>query len=160
MAILIQLLVIFIILVIVYALYVHNKEQFQHFFSLFPDLSTVKFPRLFSEYKVVVFVPEGSADAIRRVVGEAGAGVIGNYSHCSFSSRGIGRFRPEEGAHPAIGSVGNLELVEEERIEFLVSHKNLDHIVEILRKAHPYEEPAIDIYPLHRIPEKPAIHRH
>src|SRR4030067_928831 len=67
--------------------------------------------------KIVVFVPETHADAVREAIGKAGAGKIGNYTHCSFSSQGIGRFKPEEGAHPAVGKIGKIESGREERIE-------------------------------------------
>jgi hypothetical protein len=100
------------------------------------------------QVKLVVFVPESHADAVRTALGEAGAGTIGNYTYCSFSSKGIGRFRPEEGARPTIGSVGSLESVNEERIEVVCERKLLDVIVESMKKAHPYEEVAYDIYPL------------
>ena len=66
-------------------------------------------------YKIVVFVPVTNADTLREAMGNAGAGVIGNYSHCTFTSTGIGRFRPVEGAHPTIGEVGKFESVEEEK---------------------------------------------
>ena len=69
--------------------------------------------------KIVVFVPESHTDIVREAIGKAGAGKIGNYTHCSFSSKGVGRFKPEDGAHPAIGKVGKLESVQEERIEFV-----------------------------------------
>ena len=62
--------------------------------------------------------------------------------------RGVGRFKPEEGAHPAIGEVGKLEEVEEERIEVTVADEFVSEIVAAIRAAHPYEEPVIDIYPL------------
>ena len=64
-------------------------------------------------FKIVVFVPESHTDIVREAMGKAGAGKIGNYTFCSFSSKGIGRFKPEEGAHPAIGEIGKLEAVEE-----------------------------------------------
>ena len=67
--------------------------------------------------KIIVFVPLTHADIVRQAIGDAGGGKIGNYSHCSFSSNGIGRFKPLEGAHPAIGEVGKFEEVQEERIE-------------------------------------------
>ncbi len=67
--------------------------------------------------KIVVFVPLTQADVVRKVMGDTVAGIIGNYSHCSFSSKGISRFKPLEGANPAIGQVGQPEEVEEERIE-------------------------------------------
>jgi len=66
--------------------------------------------------KIVVFVPETHADIVREAMGRAGAGVIGNYTFCSFSTKGIGRFKPEEGAHPNIGEAGKFESVPEERI--------------------------------------------
>jgi len=98
--------------------------------------------------KIVVFVPESHADAVREAMGAAGAGKIGNYTHCSFSSSGMGRFKPEEGAHPAIGSVGIPEVVSEERIEVVCSRNLLGDVVAAIKKVHPYEEVALDIYPL------------
>ena len=98
--------------------------------------------------KIVVFVPESHADAVREAMGKAGAGEIGNYTYCSFSSKGIGRFKPEKGAHPSIGEVGKLESVAEKRIESVCERKNLADIIKEIKKAHPYEEVALDIYPL------------
>ena len=98
--------------------------------------------------KLVVFVPFAYADAVRAAMGKAGAGKIGNYSFCSFSCRGIGRFKPDDGAHPAIGEVGKSEEVEEERIEVVCTRENLAAIVEAIKKVHPYEEVVIDVYPL------------
>jgi hypothetical protein len=98
--------------------------------------------------KLVVTVPEEASDKIRQAIGQAGGGKVGNYEFCSFSSKGTGRFIPTEGANPAIGEVGLSEQVTEERIEFTCEKAKLPMIVAALRKAHPYEEPAIDIYPL------------
>lgn len=97
-------------------------------------------------YKVVVYVPLQHADAIRQAIGEAGGGRIGNYSHCSFSSRGIGRFVPHEGAKPVVGEAGKLEEVEEERIEFVCEETCLQDVLVAIRAVHPYEEPAIDTW--------------
>lgn len=99
-------------------------------------------------YKLVVYVPVADADKIREVLGKAGAGRVGNYDFASFSVLGTGRFRPLEGARPAIGQVGKLEQVEEERIETVAAEEDLDWIMEQLRKNHPYEEPVIDVYEL------------
>lgn len=99
-------------------------------------------------YKVVVFVPVGNADELRKVIGDAGAGHIGNYSHCSFSSRGTGRFTPEEGSKPSIGEIGKPQHVEEERIEFVCEKELLPKVLEAIRGAHPYEEPATEVYQL------------
>jgi hypothetical protein len=97
-------------------------------------------------YKLVVFVPLTHADIVREAMGKAGAGKMGNYSFCSFSSRGVGRFRPEIGAHPAIGEVGTLEMVEEERIEVLCSAEVVGDVIKAMREVHPYEEVAYDVF--------------
>lgn len=98
--------------------------------------------------KIVVFVPLDAADAVRAALAEAGAGRIGLYVSCSFSSRGTGRFRPLKGAKPHIGKPDQPEEVEEERIEMVCDSDLLSKALERLRAAHPYEEPAIDVYPL------------
>jgi hypothetical protein len=101
-----------------------------------------------SQHKIVVFVPVTHADAVRDAIGRAGGGSSGNYTHCSFSVRGIGRFQPEQHAHPAIGQVGRLEEVEEERIEIACDSLRVKDVVAAIVKAHPYEEPALDIWAL------------
>ena len=98
--------------------------------------------------KIVVFVPETHSDVVRKAVGEAGAGKIGNYSHCTFSSRGQGRFMPLSGASPTIGEVGKSEVVDEERIEFICDKDSLNKVIEAIKKVHPYKEVAFDVYPL------------
>lgn len=98
--------------------------------------------------KLVVYVPQNQADTIKQALGQAGAGKIGHYSHCSFSVAGTGRFLPLKGAHPAIGRVGKLKEVAEERIETVCYQKVLPKILTAVKKVHPYEAPAIDIYPL------------
>lgn len=98
--------------------------------------------------KLVVFVPETHADAVRDALGKAGAGKIGNYSYNSFSTKGIGRFRPEKGANPAIGKIGKLEEVQEERIEVACEKNQVNTIIKAIKKAHPYEEVVVDIYPM------------
>lgn len=100
-------------------------------------------------FKITVTVPETHADLVREAMGQAGAGRIGNYSHCSFTVKGIGRFRPEKGANPFIGEEGQLESVEEEFIEMNCSKQKLEAVVKAIKGAHPYEEPVIDIYPLY-----------
>ena len=98
--------------------------------------------------KLVTFVPETYADIVRAAIGEAGGGVLGNYDNCTFSTKGIGRFRPLKGANPTIGKVGMLESVSEERIEVTVQAEKLDAVVKAIKSIHPYEEIPIDIYPL------------
>jgi hypothetical protein len=100
------------------------------------------------KYKLVVYVPIENADAVRQSIGEAGGGKIGNYSSCSFSSRGTGRFKPESGANPHIGEVGKPESVEEERIEVTLDAQIVGNVIAAMKRAHPYEEVAYDLYPL------------
>jgi len=101
------------------------------------------------KYHLIVYVPVQNADAIRAVLAACGAGRIGNYDACSFSARGTGRFRPLKGADPHIGNVGSVEEVEEERIEVVVSDDtDMKELLQEIRKAHPYEEPAIHILPM------------
>ena len=97
---------------------------------------------------VVVFVPETHTDVVREAMGKAGAGKIGNYSHCTFSSKGIGRFRPESGANPYIGEIGKPEEVAEERIETVCAGENIDAVIKAMKEVHPYDEVAFDVYPL------------
>ena len=102
-----------------------------------------------TQYKLVVYVPISHADQVREAIGNAGGGKLGKYSFCSFSSRGTGRFKPEEGAHPYIGKVGELESVEEERIEVTVFNADIvENVIAAMKKVHPYEEVAYDLYPL------------
>ena len=98
--------------------------------------------------KIVVFVPETHADIVRQAMGEAGAGTVGDYKFCSFSVKGVGRFIPLENAHPAIGQIGKLEEVKEEKIETVCFKDELDKIIRAIKKVHPYEEVALDVYPL------------
>ena len=98
--------------------------------------------------KLVVFVPLTHADIVRKAMGETGAGIVGDYKYCSFSVRGVGRYIPLETAHPFIGKVGKLEEVEEGRIETVCYKKDLDKIITAIKKVHPYEEIALDVYPL------------
>ena len=100
------------------------------------------------QVKLVIYTPLTHADIVRSALGEAGAGRIGNYSFCSFSSRGVGRFLPNEQANPAIGEIGKFEAVEEERIEVVCAKDMVKDVVEAVRAVHPYEEMAYDIYPL------------
>jgi len=98
--------------------------------------------------KISTTVPQENADAIREALGRAGAGAIGNYSFCSFSVTGKGRFMPNSKANPHIGKENELEIVEEEQIEVVCERINAKSIIKALKKAHPYEEPIIDIFPL------------
>jgi dinuclear metal center YbgI/SA1388 family protein len=98
--------------------------------------------------KLVVYVPTEQCKQVKEALGNAGAGAIGNYSHCLFSSSGIGQFLPEENANPYIGDKGKLEQVNEERIETLFPDYLEKKVVQAMIKAHPYEEVAYDLYTL------------
>lgn len=98
--------------------------------------------------KLVVYVPLAQADQVRIAIGSAGAGHIGNYSHCTYNSKGIGTFLPQEGANPVIGQVGILEEVEEVKIETIFPASKQKEVIKAMLKAHPYEEVAFDVYPL------------
>ncbi|WP_066293378.1 Nif3-like dinuclear metal center hexameric protein [Bacillus sp. FJAT-29937] len=109
----------------------------------------VLFPTYETELKkLVVFVPEDSADDLKKALGDAGAGAIGHYSHCSFESSGIGQFLPGEGTNPFIGEHGKLESVKELRIETIFPAHLEKRILKAMFLAHPYEEVAYDIYKL------------
>ena len=94
------------------------------------------------------FQNTGNADEIRKVLAQAGAGCWNKYDNCSFSVKGVGRFRGLKGSNPAIGEAGKIEEVEEEKIEVICPYDKLEKILKTVKQAHPYEEPAIDIYPL------------
>jgi dinuclear metal center YbgI/SA1388 family protein len=102
--------------------------------------------------KWVVFVPAENADAVREAMFAAGAGHIGDYSHCSWSATGVGQFLPQDGATPTIGSVGIVERVSEDRIEVIASSRLRGHVLASMRASHPYEEPAFDVFELAPVP--------
>jgi dinuclear metal center YbgI/SA1388 family protein len=106
--------------------------------------------------KLVVFVPADAAERLRQAVTEVGAGRIGAYDSCTFSTRGEGRFRPLDGAEPAVGVVGSVEVVDEVRVESVYPRALRGEVVEAMRAAHPYEEPAFDLLQLAEIPGGPA----
>jgi dinuclear metal center YbgI/SA1388 family protein len=98
--------------------------------------------------KVTTYVPVADADRVRQALARAGAGVIGDYDSASFSTAGEGRFRPLDGAHPTIGEVGTLEVVDEVRIECVLARAARPRVVAAMLAAHPYEEPAYDVVEL------------
>ena len=105
------------------------------------------------EYKLVTFVPEASLEKVSAALFDAGAGRIGKYSSCSFRSPGTGTFFGEAGTNPAVGESGRLEQAPEVRIETVVPIDKVVMVVEALRNAHPYEEPAFDLNQLAAAPE-------
>jgi len=99
-------------------------------------------------YKLVVFVPEGDLKRVQRAIFSAGAGRIGRYEMCSWRTGGVGSFTPLAGTRPAVGERGKYEEVDECRLEVLAERSKLSRVIEAVKKAHPYEEPAFDVYPL------------
>lgn len=99
-----------------------------------------------SLYKFIIFVPLGSQEAIRKAICGSGGGRLGDYSCCTFSTRGKGTFLPGKDAQPYIGKTGQLSVIDEIRMECIVEEKDLGGLVKAAIKAHPYEEPAYDIY--------------
>lgn len=98
--------------------------------------------------KLVVFVPIENQEAFSNAMFEAGAGKIGEYAECSFSSEGTGTFKPIGNANPAIGELNRRSEVQEVKLEFLISSHKLNSLLKAMRANHPYEEVAHDIYPL------------
>jgi len=98
--------------------------------------------------KLVVYVPVTHADSLREAICHAGAGQIGHYSECTFSTSGTGTFRPEEGTSPYIGSTGELERVPEVRLETIVPRPALHRVLQAMLTHHPYEEVAYDLFPM------------
>ena len=98
--------------------------------------------------KIFVTVPKENLEDVRAAMCNAGAGVIGNYTFCSTSTKSVGTFITNDNANPYIGEQNKLEFVEEEKLEVICDIENVKDVIQELRKKHPYEEPAIDIVPL------------
>lgn len=96
--------------------------------------------------KIIVSVPKEHADALRLAIAEAGAGELGNYTHCSFSMSGTGRFLPNNESTPAYGDVGEVASVEEEQIHTFCAPEKLDDVVKAIKQAHPYEEVVLETF--------------
>ena len=98
--------------------------------------------------KVVTYVPLESVDAVRGAMGDAGAGTIGDYTHCSTSIENEGTFLGGTGSDPAVGAAGQMERVDERRLMMVSSNRGLAEVLAALRSAHPYEEPPVHVIPL------------
>ncbi|MCZ6697614.1 MAG: Nif3-like dinuclear metal center hexameric protein [Planctomycetota bacterium] len=108
------------------------------------------------ECKFVVFVPPGDVDRVADAVFDAGAGRIGAYEKCSYRLRGEGTFFGTEATDPVVGRRGRLERVDEIRLEVIVPKNRINDVAAAVRRAHSYEEPAFDVYPLERLPSDKA----
>lgn len=96
--------------------------------------------------KIIFFVPPEHASVVRNAMFLAGAGRIGNYEHCSFESLGVGQFRPMEGSSAFVGKVGELERLEELKVEMVCEKKIIRQVIEAMKEAHPYETVAYEVY--------------
>jgi hypothetical protein len=102
---------------------------------------------------LVVYVPRESTRSVLSAVFEAGAGTIGDYEECAFVVAGRGQFRPVRSAAPAIGSVGGVSYVDEDRVEVVLRRRLRAEVVRAMLRAHPYEEPAFHVLPTAEVPE-------
>ena len=98
--------------------------------------------------KILVTIPVENVNEVRNTICNAGAGIIGNYTNCSTTTKCIGTFKPNDAANPHIGERNKLEFVEEEKLEVVCDINKVKKVISKLREVHPYEEPAIDIIPL------------
>ena len=131
------------------------------------DLEPLAPPPPQGRCKIVVFVPAGdpsagsggALEAVRAAAFAAGAGHIGLYTECSFASEGEGTFLPGERARPAVGKRGRRNALREHRLEVLVDEARLGKVLAAVARAHPYEEPAIDVYPMRAVAPGAGIGR-
>jgi len=101
-----------------------------------------------NQFKLVVFVPESHLSKVADAIHKAGGGIIGEYSHCSFNTKGKGTFKGSDRSNPVIGQRNLVETVDEIKLEIIVDKWNLNSAIDYMRSAHPYEEVAFDVYPL------------
>lgn len=96
-------------------------------------------------YKFTVFIPDTHLEEVKQALFEAGAGHIGNYSHCCWQVKGTGQFMPMAGSQPHIGNHDEIERVAEWRVEMVVAENKIESVIQALKQAHPYETPAYDV---------------
>ena len=102
-------------------------------------------------YKICAFVPESAIEKVKQAMFDAGAGKIGAYDSCCWQTLGQGQFRPLEGSSPTIGQQNLIETVEEYRIEMVCEDRLIQTVVAAMKRSHPYEEPAYDVWKLEDI---------
>jgi len=111
------------------------------------------------QYKVITFVPVNDVNKVADALYAAGAGAIGNYSHCGFQSDGTGTFKPLKGSNPTIGKHGKVESVNEIKLETVVPSAKVAAVIAALRQSHPYETPAFDVFRHHDVETKIGLGR-
>lgn len=102
-------------------------------------------------YKLCVFIPSSHLEQVKSAMFEAGAGRIGQYDCCSWQTLGQGQFRPLTHSQPFIGQTGQLETVDEYKVELVVENQLIKSVISAMKQAHPYEEPAYDTWLLAEI---------
>lgn len=99
-------------------------------------------------HKLAFFVPVSHVEVVKAAVFAAGGGRIGDYDHCAWQTLGQGQFRPLDGSQPFLGQVGQVEVVEEWKVELVVADERVRQVVAALKQSHPYETPAYEVWPL------------
>jgi hypothetical protein len=99
-------------------------------------------------YKLAFFVPDSHVEVVKAAVFAAGGGRIGDYDHCAWQTLGQGQFRPLDGSQPYIGQSGQVEVVEEWKVELVVADELIAQVVAALKYSHPYETPAYEVWRL------------
>ncbi|MFK0311442.1 NGG1p interacting factor NIF3 [Pseudomonas sp. NPDC090233] len=99
-------------------------------------------------YKLAFFVPASHVDVVKAAVFAAGGGRIGDYDHCAWQTLGQGQFRPLDGSQPFLGQTGQVEVVEEWKVELVVADDLIAQVVAALKQSHPYETPAYEVWRL------------
>ncbi|MFD2229978.1 NGG1p interacting factor NIF3 [Alkalimarinus sediminis] len=99
-------------------------------------------------YKISFYVPEMQLEPVKHALFKAGAGKIGDYEHCCWQVKGVGQFKPLAGSQPFIGEVGRCEVLDEYKVEMVCDSKFITEVIESLKQAHPYEEPAYEVIEL------------
>ncbi|MBA1197721.1 hypothetical protein M2396_002903 [Pseudomonas sp. BIGb0278] len=99
-------------------------------------------------YKLAFFVPASHVEVVKAAVFAAGGGRIGGYEHCAWQTLGQGQFRPMAGSQPFLGQAGEVEQVEEWKVELVVADELIQQVVTALKHSHPYETPAYEVWPL------------
>lgn len=99
-----------------------------------------------SLFKIIFFVPESHLEQVKQAMFDAGAGKLGHYDMCAWQVKGEGQFRPLKGSHAFIGQKDTLEKIEEYRVEMIAAKESVKQVVNSMKRAHPYEEPAYEVY--------------
>jgi hypothetical protein len=97
-------------------------------------------------YRINVYIPESHLEQVKMAMFNAGAGRIGNYDQCCWQVKGLGQFRPLTGSNAFIGKLGEVEVVDEFKVELVCESAVLSLVIVAMKQAHPYEEPAYDVY--------------